>query len=893
MKINKLLQILVMCCFVFACTKDTFEDKTADDTNQRIAADQYDNSYYGVYKGMFTTTDGLTQGNVVVTLSPTNEGIAQITLSTGDIIELKSSKIKLGLDNIVSNLRFSSAGLSNIDATLDFSVESDGLNPTITNVTFDDKESEIFIAKNLSRAPLAPIMGTYACNNCPSFPSGSRRTWNIMSIGAGNGVGFAIQVSFSGRVYTETGTQSGCATSAGYTTCNIGGFVTNVLGYNIQWGGTHKYNAGSASNEPQCAQVSGNWSIISGSGPFAGATGTFISNTTCTGPAVANDLCSGAIAINSGDSKSGSSTNATTTGAPGTCGTSLNTGPGVWYSYTNTTASSKNMIVDTQGSVFDTKLGVFTGNCGALSCVGGNDDINFPANPQSKVSFVAGAGISYYFYVTGFQQAAGNYVINLVESVPPANDLCGAALSITLASATASGDTTTATSTGAPATCNGVTLNAAPGVWYSFSTPTTKLVKVDTVGSAFDTRLGVSSGTCTALTCVTANDNGPTGVTPQSELTFSAIGGTQYYFYVTGVNSLSAGAYTINVSEVFPPVNDVCGGATIISCGGTASGTTTTATATGAPATCTTSLNTAPGVWFKFTSPSSVQNVTVSTLGSNFDTKLGVFRGTCAGLICVGGNDDFSGVTSQVSFTSLASTDYYFYVTGFDTATGSYNLSVACVTPPPPVVFSLTPACGTTLVDNGGNSNYSNNRNDTYTMTAPAGQVVRLPFTVFNLENTWDFMRIYNSPDGVALGAEITNVNGVVTGNYGATRIGFTGTGVRSGTTNPNSLQGQTVVSSGRYLIVKFISDGSVTAAGFLATVTCGPPRLAGDGYQRTSDTFVPGLSQSVPKVIEITEAQKLQAYNKKKQQEAKREQEGFRVFTDAEKEAYIRGHKN
>ena len=140
-------------------------------------------------------------------------------------------------------------------------------------------------------------------------------------------------------------------------------------------------------------------------------------------PAPDNDLCDGAIALECGTTVNGDTTNATNTDAPiETCGTTLAAGPGVWYTLTFPAGNDYNVSVDTFGSGFDTKLGVFSGACDALVCVGGNDDTG---GLQSQVEFVALAGETYSVYVTGFSTSAGLFNLNTTceEIVPPVVEL--------------------------------------------------------------------------------------------------------------------------------------------------------------------------------------------------------------------------------------------------------------------------------------------------------------------------------------------------------------------------------------------------------------------------------------------------------------------------------------
>lgn len=128
--------------------------------------------------------------------------------------------------------------------------------------------------------------------------------------------------------------------------------------------------------------------------------------------------------------------------------------------------------------------------------------------------------------------------------------------------------------------------------------------------------------------------------------------------------------------SVAAPPNDLCSGAITINCGQTINASTVGASTDAVP-TCNTTLNTAPGVWYTFVGDGSL--VTLSLCGSAYDTKIGVFTGTCGSFTCVVGNDDFCGLQSQVTFPSVNGTTYYVLVTGFSSATGNFTLTRTCV----------------------------------------------------------------------------------------------------------------------------------------------------------------------------------------------------------------------
>ena len=127
-----------------------------------------------------------------------------------------------------------------------------------------------------------------------------------------------------------------------------------------------------------------------------------------------------------------------------------------------------------------------------------------------------------------------------------------------------------------------------------------------------------------------------------------------------------------------PPVNDNFVNAQVISgCGGTVAGTNLLATKEpGEP----NIAGNAGGksVWYQWQAPASA-DVTMTTIGSNFDTLLGVYTGnSVGGLTLVKDNDDIvNGINQQstVTFTAIAGTTYRIAIDGFNAALGNILLN--------------------------------------------------------------------------------------------------------------------------------------------------------------------------------------------------------------------------
>ncbi len=124
------------------------------------------------------------------------------------------------------------------------------------------------------------------------------------------------------------------------------------------------------------------------------------------------------------------------------------------------------------------------------------------------------------------------------------------------------------------------------------------------------------------------------------------------------------------------PPNDQCAGAVTLTSGVTNSVNTANATSTGDP-TPSCGSGVGKGVWYKVT-PANSGMVTVSTCGSDYDTVLAIYTGSCGSLTAVsGGCDDDGGCgpnTSAVSFSGTSGTTYYILAGGFSGASGNLKI---------------------------------------------------------------------------------------------------------------------------------------------------------------------------------------------------------------------------
>lgn len=182
-----------------------------------------------------------------------------------------------------------------------------------------------------------------------------------------------------------------------------------------------------------------------------------------------NDFCDGALPISCGETLTGSTDEATFDASAPVCTTDI-TAPGVWYVFNDTSGlvTDYTLSLCDGGTNFDSKITVYTGDCGNLVCEIDNDD---SCDLQSEVSFQGDGNTTYYILVHGFSDNTGDFSLNLdCVPVPPVNDRIANSIDVdeigvpyTDVAVPMPGATTEA---GTPAGCDNA---GVQGVWYNFT----------------------------------------------------------------------------------------------------------------------------------------------------------------------------------------------------------------------------------------------------------------------------------------------------------------------------------------------------------------------------------------------------------------------------------------
>ncbi|MFT5076739.1 MAG: hypothetical protein ACI85B_001802, partial [Flavobacteriaceae bacterium] len=301
----------------------------------------------------------------------------------------------------VQNLAFSS---SSIMASFKLSADLDGANVQISDVVYKGITSGAIAAHETSRAPVVPITGVLACDDCAAHPllvTGDTGTLSFIYVGDGSADDSLTAMVDVGVILSNGGSQSGCVDGGATTTCDIDGggtFGSNV----VAWNGTHTYD-----NVGDCSEAAGTWSLVSGNhGSF---TGTFTSDVTCAPAAPANDTCATAEAAVCGGSYTGNTDTATDDDGF--------YGPDVWYSLTGLVAGAEVTVSLCGGlTTYDSRLVIYDA-CGGVELFNLDDSCGL----QSEIIYTTD-GSDVLVSVQAFSAGTGNYGLDITCTSPPGAD---------------------------------------------------------------------------------------------------------------------------------------------------------------------------------------------------------------------------------------------------------------------------------------------------------------------------------------------------------------------------------------------------------------------------------------------------------------------------------------
>jgi hypothetical protein len=397
----------------------------------------------------------------------------------------------------------------------------------------------------------------------------------------------------------------------------------------------------------------------------------------------ANDLCSGAIAVDVGVGMCGTTANgdnnATTDSGEGTpsCGTYA--GGDIWYSFVAPASGAIALTTLTENWT-SPYIGVYSGSCGSLVEV----YCNLVSTTSDEIITGLAGGATYYLrWWDSGNNNFGSISFCLTSGDAPPNDDCANAISVTVGaeggcgpSATGNNNFASDSGEGSPS-CGSY---AGGDLWYSFVAPASGGVILEVILEDWTSPYGaVYSGGCGTLVEVgcellsTTSTDEFTGLTP----------GATHYIRVwdSGNNNYGDIEFCLEASP-FPPPNDDCGNAVEIpigaigSCpGGEVNGTTTAATDDGF--TSCDGVGSNNGVWYYFTAPAGGEvNFEITELSGNHEAAI---------FDACGGTEVFCSITpNNIFVTGLTPSATYYMLVWSDAGSEGDHTICGQIPPMPP-----------------------------------------------------------------------------------------------------------------------------------------------------------------------------------------------------------------
>jgi hypothetical protein len=332
---------------------------------------------------------------------------------------------------------------------------------------------------------------------------------------------------------------------------------------------------------------------------------------------------------------------------------------------------------------FDTQISIYSGECGALTCITGNDQAPPLTEGSSVVNWDTTEGETYFILVLGYNSETGEFQIDLDSIGRPDNNECPGAIELEVGDTVA--DSTLLATYSDIETCGDAVGGdqSAPSLFYRVTGDGRTIAA--TITATYDMQVSIFSGSCDAPVCVDGTE-GDDPLYRSGQVAWDSVEGETYYVIVHGFMN-QIGDYELTLSEVTRPSNDLCEGASELQLNSVVNGTTVLATFDGlaedeACGAASGGDFSAPGVWYALIGTGGTLSATIN---GEHNVQISIFTGeSCESRVCVDGKEgeepDYK--FANIVWDSEEGATYYILVHGSFDEVGSFQLQVTEATRP-------------------------------------------------------------------------------------------------------------------------------------------------------------------------------------------------------------------
>ncbi|WP_309613566.1 hypothetical protein [Flavobacterium sp.] len=224
---KKIFLTVIFGAITFSCSSDSSSGTSLTTTPD--ARTMYDSSNYGIYKGVFVGSTGTVLVNI------NNEGGLSATLTINGSTSTYTTTETVTLDSAISGLTF-----TNGSSSFDFSVDSGGDNPTVSNITISGHpNATIIVLKEFSDSLVKCYVGTFSGDDSGTFNfiiEGNE----IEGLGKSSGDDSSIPLSGMLSGNSIAGSFEGGTFSGSQNNNNISGTWQNSASETGNWSGSRK-----------------------------------------------------------------------------------------------------------------------------------------------------------------------------------------------------------------------------------------------------------------------------------------------------------------------------------------------------------------------------------------------------------------------------------------------------------------------------------------------------------------------------------------------------------------------------------------------------------------------------------------------------------------------------